>query len=156
VRLSNEQEMWFGVTGVLIFAAVIAVLVIGISAATIFRNDPGAERTGHFGQCYNESGPNCVVDGDTAYVRGEEVVIAGMEAPQVDGARCDAERSLGIEASLRLGDLLSSGNVKVGSAFQDELGREVRTVSVQGKDVARTMISAELARNAGSKTRKWC
>ena len=156
MRLSDEQEMWFGVTGVLIFAAAIAVLTIGISAATIFRNDAGAARTGHFGQCYNESGANCVVDGDTAYVRGEKVVIAGMEAPLIDGARCDAERSLGIEASLRLGDLLSGGNVTVGSPFQDELGREVRTVTVQDKDVARTMINAELARKAGSKARKWC
>src|SRR5205814_2206004 len=108
-------------------------------------NQP-TERPGHFGHCYNENGPNCVVDGGTAYVAGERVTIAGMDVPRIAGAGCLVERTRGIEAAVRLVELLNSGKVKVSGVGHDQPGREVRRVAVAGEDVAEAMISAGVAR----------
>ncbi|MEO8454127.1 MAG: thermonuclease family protein, partial [Sphingomicrobium sp.] len=142
-----EREMRGGVAGVLLFAAALAVLVIGISAATIFHDDPGAAaRAARFGQCYNADGPNCVVDGGTISIGGKTVAIAGIEAPQIQGARCADERAQGIEAAVRLVDLLNSGNVTVSTLFRDPYGRMVRKVRVGGDNVGKTLINAGVAR----------
>ena len=153
----REREMWGGVTGVLVFAAALAVLVIAISAATIFRDDPGAAaRAKRFAQCYNADGANCVLDGATLYVRGNKVDIAGVQAPQIQGARCTAERNQGIEAAVRLADLLNSGNVTVSAPFSDPYGRAVRKVRVNGADVAGTLIDAGVAREYDGSGQGWC
>ena len=57
---------------------------------------------------------------------------------------------------MQLANLLNSGRVTVSGTFRDEFGRDVRKVQVKGVDVAGTLISAELAREYGSKTRPWC
>lgn len=155
---SREREMWGGIAGVLLFALAIVVVTIGISVATIFHDDPAAAaRTAQFGQCYNAQGPNCVLDGDTIYVGGVKVEIAGMEAPRIRDARCSSERDRGIEAASRLADLLNSGRVTASGTFLDQSGRDVRSVQVKGHDVGEAMISSGLARSyAGAKRQPWC
>jgi endonuclease YncB( thermonuclease family) len=155
---AREREIWSGVGGVVLFAAGIALLIVGISIATIFRGDDpaAAARAQRFGQCYNAEGTNCVLDGGTIYVGGERVQIAGIAAPQIQGAACSRERSRGIEAAVRLADLLNSGKVTLGRAFREPDGREVRKVQVDGEDVAATMIDAGVAREPGSEDGSWC
>lgn len=153
----REREMLGGMTGVILFAAAIFIVVIGIAVATVFRDDPDAEaRARHFGQCYNAFGPNCVIDANTIRVQGETVRIAGAIAPQVQGARCDAERSRGIDAAVRLADLLNSGKVTLGPVSTDPQGREVRTVEVNGRDVGEAMVAKGMARRADNTGRGWC
>jgi endonuclease YncB( thermonuclease family) len=152
----REREMWGGVTGVLLFAAALAVVIVGIGAVTFFRDDPeAAARAARFGQCYN-GGANCVIDGGAIYVQGTRVEIAGIEAPSIQNAQCDAERTRGIDAAVRLAELLNSGRVSVSGAFRDASGREVRKVAVNGEDVAGTMIDAGVAQKPGSETAGWC
>jgi endonuclease YncB( thermonuclease family) len=154
--ISSEREMWGGVAGVLLFAGALVVLVVGISAATIFHDDPAAAaRALRFGQCYN-SGPNCVIDGGTIRVAGRKVAIAGIDAPSIQDARCDAERTRGIDAAVRLADLLNSGKVTVGGPFRDASGREVRKVQVGGEDVGAALVDAGAVREPGSETAGWC
>jgi endonuclease YncB( thermonuclease family) len=157
IRRTDGEETWFGIAGVMLFTAVIAVAIVGVAWATLLKDDPAAAAAeARFGQCYN-GGPNCVIDGDTIYVGGRKVEIAGLVAPQIQGASCDAERDGGINASVKLMNLLNSGNVSVSPAFTDELGRPVRTVSVKGKDVARTMIKAGVAKKVNpEKPPSWC
>jgi micrococcal nuclease len=153
---AREREMWGGVAGVLLFAAALMVLAVGISAFTLFRDDAAATaRARLFGQCYN-TGPNCVLDGDTIYVRGEKVDIAGVQAPAIEAARCPDERSRGIDAAVRLADLLNRGKISVGPAFRDPFGRAVRKVQVDGEDVGRTMIAAGLAHEYDATSPGWC
>ena len=153
---SDTKETWFGVAGVLVIAATLVIATVGIAVATYSKFDPSvAAEASRFGQCYN-GGPNCVLSGDTIYVGSARVEIAGMEAPGIQGARCEAERTRGIEAAVQLANLLNSGRVTVSGTFRDEFGRDVRKVQVKGVDVAGTLISAELAREYGSKTRPWC
>lgn len=154
---AREREMWGGVTGVLLFAAALAVLVVGVSAATIFRDDPdAAARAKRFDQCYNALGPNCVLDGATIYVARQKVTIAGVDAPQIQDARCDAERSRGIDAAVRLADLLNSGKVTVSAPFHDAQGRGVRKVQVNGEDVGAVMVEAGVAREYDGARQSWC
>ena len=154
---AREREMWGGVAGVVLFGVALAVLVVGVSAATIFHEDrAAAARALRFGQCYNAQGPNCVLDGGTIYVQREKVEIAGLEAPQIQDARCDAERSRGIDAAVRLADLLNSGKVSVSAPFRDPHGRAVRKVQVNGEDVAGTMVEAGVAREYDGSPQGWC
>jgi endonuclease YncB( thermonuclease family) len=153
---SREREAWGGFIGVPLFAAAFAVLVVGVSAVTFSRYDAQeAARARRFGQCYNSAGPNCVLDGDTIYAAGQRVEIAGLEAPQIQGAACAAERTRGVEAAVRLADLLNSDQVRVSRAFRDRSGREVRKVEVGGEDVGEAMIDAGAAREIGSDP-DWC
>ena len=155
---AREREIWSGAAGVVMFAAGIAALAVAIGVLTFFRYDPAAaSKAARFEQCYAAEGGNCVADGDTIHVGGEKVEIAGMEAPLIQGAKCDAERTRGIDATTRLSDLLNSGNVTVSRAFRDPLsGRTVRKVLVNGTDVADTMTSDGAAREAGSSVPDWC
>src|SRR5437868_13564223 len=113
----------------LMFGAAIATATIGIAAATAFRDDPAADaRAAQFGQCYNAQGPNCVLDGGTIYAGGQRVEIAGMEAPAIADAKCDAEHDRGVLAATQLALLLDSGPVSIGAPFRDQDSRTVRKV----------------------------
>jgi endonuclease YncB( thermonuclease family) len=154
---AREREMWGGVAGVVLFGVALALLVVGISVATIFHEDrAAAARALRFGQCYNAEGPNCVLDGGTIYVARQKVTIAGVDAPQIQGARCENERARGIEAAVRLADLLNGGQVTVSAPFRDPYGRAVRKVRVGGDDVGETMIDAGVAREYDGTAQAWC
>lgn len=111
-----------------------------------------------FGYCPAGGGTNCVVDGDTFYVNGEKVRIAGIDAPETHPPRCDSEARLGGEATRKLHELLNSGAVTMSSIERDRdiYGRLLRNVAVDGDDVGEAMISAGLAREYGSGRRPWC
>lgn len=151
---NDTQETWFGVAGVLTVAAILVAVIVGVSYFTFFKSGPTVEAV-KFGQCYNADAANCVSDGDTAFIAGEKVEIAGMVAPEIRGAQCDAERSKGISAAMALAGLLNSGPVTVGAPFQDQLGRTVQTVKAGGKDVGRMMVDSELA-NSIDQERNFC
>jgi endonuclease YncB( thermonuclease family) len=154
--ISSEREVWGGVAGVLLFAGALVVLAVGISAATIFHDDPAAAaREARYGQCYN-SGPNCVIDGGTIRVAGRKVAIAGVEAPGIPDARCEAERARGIDAAVRLADLLNTGKVTVGGPLRDASGREVRKVQVGGEDVGAALVDAGVVGSSDGTPQDWC
>ena len=155
VAISEERQIWGGVAGILLFAAVLAVGTVGISAATLFHSGAPSAPPPRFGQCYNAGGPDCVLDGDTIYLAGEKVKIAGMETARIQGARCDDERSRGIDAALQLASLLNKGNVTLGGTERDGDGQLRRTVEVDGQDVSSAMIGSGAAGQPGS-DRNWC
>ena len=154
----REREKWRAFGGVIFFAAGIAALAIGISVATYSRYDPAAAaaEAARFRQCYNGANGNCVLDGDTLRVGGQWLEIAGLDAPEIQGATCGEERTRGISAAVRLADLLNGGEVTVGDPFRDQYGRAVRTVQVDGKDVAKAMIAAGVAKSYIGEKRKYC
>ena len=157
VRLSDTEQMWFGVTGVLIFAAALVVLTVAAAIFTFTRDDPdAAARAARFAQCYNASGPNCVLDGDTMYVAGKKVEIAGITAPQIQGAQCDAERDKGIDAAVQLESLLNSGKVTVSPPSRDFYGRVAQTVQVNGADVGQMLMNSGAVRQYDGTNRSWC
>jgi len=156
VRLSDSEQMWFGVTGVLIFAVAIVVLTVAAAIFTFTRDEPAAAQGPRFAQCYNANGSDCVQDGDTITVGGQRVEIAGIVAPAIQGARCDAERDKGIESAMGLASLLNRGQVTVSPPARDYSGRVAQAVQVNGADVGQSMINLGLARPDDGTSRGWC
>lgn len=111
-----------------------------------------------FSYCYVGGGVNCVVDGDTAWIGGQDVRVANIDAPETHPSRCAREAELGQAATERLHDLLNSGAVTMTSIDRDTdvYGRKLRNVAVNGKDVGETLVSAGLARPWEGHRRPWC
>lgn len=99
-----------------------------------------------------------VVDGDTLRVDGQLVRIVGMDAPETYRPRCEAERTLGRKATLRLRELLAGArNVGYAPSGRDRYGRTLARVYIDNRDVAMIMIDAGLARPySGGRRRSWC
>ena len=154
VAAKREQELWGGVTGVVIFALAIAVVAVAIGAVTYSRYHPASAKE-RFHQCYN-GGDDCVLDGDTIYFERQKLDIAGIETPAIQGSQCAIERNRGIDAAVRLAALLNSGEVTIGTPVRDQYGRAVREVQVNGKDVGKAMIAAKVAREYLGEKRDWC
>ena len=154
----REREKWRTVAGLALFGAGIAAAAIAVGAVTYSNYDPekAAAEASRFRQCYAGVGDNCVLDGDTIYVQREKVEIAGIEAPQIKGSACGDERERGIDAAVRLADLLNSGEVTVSDPFLDNYGRSVRSVAVNGKDVGKAMLAARVVRPYTGEKHDWC
>jgi endonuclease YncB( thermonuclease family) len=98
-----------------------------------------------------------VIDGDTFDLNGTRIRVAGIDAPETHPPRCANEAQLGLAATQKLAELLRSGPLWISGLVTDRYGRSVRTVRVNGEDVADAMISAGLARNYDGKQRQgWC
>ena len=98
-----------------------------------------------------------VIDGDTFAFGGQRIRIAGIDAPEIHPPRCMEEARLGLAATAKLKQLLTSGTVTISGSGHDQYGRELREVRVNGQDVGEAMISAGLARSyKGEKRQGWC
>jgi micrococcal nuclease len=111
-----------------------------------------------FGLCKWGGGTNCVVDGDTFYIGGAKVRIAGIDAPETHDYGCGSELALGDRATAELQALLNSGAVTMTSIDRDRdrYGRLLRNVQVDGADVGETMVGDGVAREYGGGRRPWC
>jgi endonuclease YncB( thermonuclease family) len=99
-----------------------------------------------------------VVDGDTIYLAGEKIRIAGIDAPETHDSGCASELALGQRSAARLRELVSSGALTLTSIDRDEdrYGRKLRNVAVDGRDVGAVLVSEGLAREYGGGRRSWC
>ena len=111
-----------------------------------------------FGWCPAGGGANCVVDGDTFYIGGAKVRIAGIDAPETHPPRCAREAELGGQATARLHALLNSGAVTMTriERDRDRYGRLLRNVQVDGADVGQALIASGVARQYERGRRGWC
>lgn len=122
------------------------------------RGRPSTSSGQVFGLCHSGGGRNCVVDGDTFYLAGAKVRIAGIDAPETHPPRCAREAQLGEAATAKLRALLNSGAVTMTSIDRDRdrFGRLLRNVAVDGADVGAAMVGAGVARDYASGKRSWC
>jgi endonuclease YncB( thermonuclease family) len=111
-----------------------------------------------FGFCHTGGGANCVVDGDTIWIGGQDVRIADIDAPETHDYRCAEEKELGERATQRLIQLVNSGSVTVQPINRDEdrYGRKLRIVLVDGTSVGDTLVGEGLARYYEGGKRPWC
>lgn len=111
-----------------------------------------------FHHCKWGGGTNCVVDGDTIYLEGQKIRIAGIDAPETHDYGCSEELALGERAAERLQQLLNGGAITLTSIDRDEdvYGRKLRDVAVNGSNVGDTLINEGLARPYGGGRRSWC
>jgi endonuclease YncB( thermonuclease family) len=148
--------------GVVLVAAACAGAMIGLYQASdysgSFAADAATMGTPRFSYCKWGGGTNCVVDGDTFYIRGAKVRIADIDAPETHPPRCAYEAQLGNEATEKLHALLNSGAVTMTSIDRDRdvYGRLLRNVAVNGADVGEAMVSAGVAREWVGRREPWC
>jgi hypothetical protein len=154
---STEREMWQTILGVVLFAVTGSALVWTISSWTSSGRDHAADdaAAAQFGQCYS-GGTNCVLDGNTIYFQGSRVIIAGIDAPHIRDAKCEAERTQGIDSAMQLANLLNSGKVVLGDPEQGGDGVVRRHVLVNDKDVGGLMIDSGSARKLRDAPATWC
>ncbi|MCL6684033.1 thermonuclease family protein [Sphingomonas alba] len=110
----------------------------------------------HF--CHTGGGTNCVVDGDTIWLQGENIRIADIDAPETHEYDCASEKALGDRATQRLLQLVNSGTITLKSVDRDAdvYGRKLRLVLVDGHDVGDTLVNEGLARYYQGGKRPWC
>ncbi|MEO6225323.1 MAG: hypothetical protein ABIO80_05680 [Sphingomicrobium sp.] len=160
-RASPEREVRGVVAGVILFTAAWGALAFGVGViANNHASNAGsaddATASAAFGQCYNHGGPDCVMDGDTVYIGGDKVEIAGLDAPEIQAAQCGAERDRGIESALALAALLNRGAVVAGPGERSADGQVRRHVTAGGTDVGAAMVSAGNAREPADGENSWC
>lgn len=111
-----------------------------------------------FGFCHSGGGLNCVVDGDTFWLRGEKIRIADIDAPETHPPRCAAEAGKGAAATRRLQALLSAGPFALESVDRDtdRYGRKLRVVTRGGESLGGVLVSEGLARWYQGGRQPWC
>jgi len=111
-----------------------------------------------FGYCHTGGGTNCVVDGDTIWLNGQNIRIADIDAPETHEYDCAEEKALGDRATERLHQLVNNGAITLGTIDRDEdaYGRKLRLVYVDGTNVGDTLVREGLARFYEGHRRAWC
>ena len=95
---------------------------------------------------YCGSGPheNCVVDGEIFWLNGEQIRIANVDAPQLDG-RCLSETARAREARATLQQLLDNQPIELRGKGRDAFGRVLAKVRIPDGDVGRKLVRFNVA-----------
>ena len=112
-----------------------------------------------FTRCGQESSMACVVDGDTFRLGQRRVRLVGIDAPELQGAKCAAERALGERAADRLLSLVNQGPFDlVGHRFHshDAHGRDLRLARRSGVSFGEQLTEEGLARRYIGVKQEWC
>jgi endonuclease YncB( thermonuclease family) len=120
--------------------------------------DPVRIEPRSFSICHTGGGTNCVVDGDTAWINGEKVRLADIDAPETHPPRCQREGELGRRATERLAELLNAGafEMAVTDRDTDRYGRRLRVLLRNGHSLGDQLVSERLARTWEGRRRPWC
>ena len=101
------------------------------------------------------SGALQVIDGDTLIIGAEKIRLVGVDAPEISGAKCPAERALGRLAADRLRMLTKGKSVDVDRSGFDRYGRTLAVILVDGDNVGSALIAEGYARRWPQR-RGWC
>lgn len=112
----------------------------------------------NFTICHTGGGTNCVVDGDTAWISGEKIRIADIDAPETHPPRCQSEADLGNRATARLTELMNAGPFELQTLDRDtdRYGRKLRVLSRDGRSLGDQLVAEGLARTWEGQRRPWC
>lgn len=111
-----------------------------------------------FGFCGEGPHTNCVLDGDTFWLKGVKIKIADIDTPELSSPRCEDERRLGTAAKVRLLGLLNAGPFALKPADRDEDkdGPKLRIVSREGRSIGQQLVADGLARPSSGPRKPWC
>ena len=108
--------------------------------------------------CHGGARTDCVVDGDTFWLRGEKIRIADIDTPETHQPRCGAERTMGLRATQRLHLLLNAGafSLQPVAREKDRYGRTLRVVRRGGRSIGAMLVMEGLARPWTGSRQPWC
>lgn len=101
----------------------------------------------------------CVLDGGTILYAGRKVRIADIDAPAIAEAGCDAERSRGGDAKLRLREILNEGDVTLASVKGGSAGgagAASHLVLRNGQSIGHRLVREGFARPWTGRHQSWC
>jgi endonuclease YncB( thermonuclease family) len=132
--------------------------LIGVSVPQGVTVEAPASKGARFTICHVGGGTNCVVDGDTAWIDGEKVRIADIDAPETHPPRCQSESELGDRATSRLAELMNAGPFEQRPAGRDvdRYGRRLRVLVRDGRSLGDQLVTEGLARTWEGRRRPWC
>ena len=90
----------------------------------------------------------CVIDGDTLEIRGERIRLFGIDAPELGQPWWDGdgqEQDAGLSSKEALSDLVEGKRLAVNVLREDQYQRTIAIVKVDGRDVARSLVSRGFA-----------
>ena len=99
---------------------------------------------------------NCVVDGDTFWLGGEKIRIAGIDTPEVSQPQCPAEKANGERATRRLLVLLNAEPFELRREGEDRYGRTLAVVVNDRGSVGDQLVAEGLARTWTGRREGWC
>lgn len=108
--------------------------------------------------CHSGGGTNCVVDGDTAWIDGDKIRIADIDAPETHPPRCRFEADLGDRATTRLAEMMNAGPFELRTLDRDtdRYGRKLRVLIRDGRSLGDQLVAEGLARMWEGRRRPWC
>lgn len=98
----------------------------------------------------------CTVDGDTVWLEGEKIRLAGIDAPELSSPDCASERALAREATVRLSEILSSREWQLVREGKDRYGRTLATFHSSGETAGSRLVREGLARPWSGRKESWC
>lgn len=102
---------------------------------------------------------NCVVDGDTLWIRGQKVRVADIDTPEISTPKCGSELALGNRATERLIELINEGSFELKAwpgRDTDQYGRKLRVLVRDGRSLGDRLVSEGLARTWSGRREPWC
>lgn len=79
-----------------------------------------------------------MVDGDTVWLRGKKIRLAGIDGPEISEPRCVAELRLGLAARDRLQAILNANAWQVNRSGIDRYGRTLAVFRISGNTAGRS------------------
>ena len=119
---------------------------------------PDGRYQAKFYLCGTAKQDDCVIAADSFMFHGQKIRLAGIEVPDMDKPRCEAERIKGSDAELRVRAFLDSGPfdlVAAGADDADSRGQKIRAVMRNGISLSDILVREGLARKPGAKG-GWC
>jgi micrococcal nuclease len=111
-----------------------------------------------FTRCGSGGDRACVIDGDSFRLGSRRIRIRGIDAPERQGA-CAEETRLAERAAATLTQLLNMGPfvmTAVGGDERDQYGRELRSLSRNGRSIGEQMVEEGLAHDYRGRKTSWC
>ncbi|MFL6750221.1 MAG: thermonuclease family protein [Sphingomicrobium sp.] len=120
---------------------------------------PAEVVSSNFTLCGPESGPACVIDGDSFKLGDRTIRIMGIDAPQLSSPKCPAEAALARRSADRLITLLNEGQFEMIAhrlQTQDRYGRNLMMLRRNGRSIGHQLIDEDLAHRYTGFKFSWC
>ena len=98
----------------------------------------------------------CVVDGDTVWLRGEKIRLAGIDAPEKSEPKCAEEAVRAADATRRLAEILSTHQWTVERQGKDRYGRTLAVFRIGSTTAGAILVREGLARVWRGRRMPWC
>ena len=143
---------------VLYFLSAIAFSLSGVAATPAQVSIEQEQFTQNFKLCSTHKRINCVVDGDTFWLRGEKIRVADIDAPEIFSPKCEQELALGKRATQKFIQLLNQGpfSLRRNARNRDYFGRLLRTVTWSNRSLGAMLVKQKLARSWAGRRASWC